>query len=100
MCPSKASRAQGRPGARQAPAAPAQKGLRERAAATGVGGITPAFPAQWFYGVLRTLLGEPAICHRRLAKPLELAARLGAEHGRARTTRLYNSLACTGLHGL
>jgi hypothetical protein len=41
-----AGKTEGRPGARQAPAAPAQKGLRERAAATSVGGITPAFPAQ------------------------------------------------------
>jgi hypothetical protein len=31
-----------------APGAPAQRKLRERALTTGTGGISPAFPAQWF----------------------------------------------------
>jgi len=31
-----------------APGAPAQRNLRERALTTGTGGISPAFPAQWF----------------------------------------------------
>jgi len=29
-------------------------------------GNTPAFPAQWLYGLLRALPGERLSCHRRL----------------------------------
>src|SRR4030081_472899 len=31
-------------------------------------GNTPAFPAQWLYGLLRALPGERLFCHRRYAK--------------------------------
>ena len=31
-------------------------------------GNTPAFPAQWLYGLLRALPGERLFCHRRCAK--------------------------------
>jgi len=58
------------------PRLPRKKGLRERAAATGVGGITPAFPAQWLYGVLRALPGEPALATVARARPLESCASL------------------------
>jgi hypothetical protein len=41
-------RAQGRPGARCTHGPRAKECLRVRALTTGTGGITPAFPAQWF----------------------------------------------------
>jgi hypothetical protein len=44
--------------------------------------ITPAFPAQWFYGLLRALLGEPVlVCHRRLVRAFGASPRLGASVG-------------------
>src|SRR5882724_8817525 len=41
-------------------------------------GNHPAFPAQWFYGLLRALPGDRACCHRHLAL---LLARLDASFG-------------------
>jgi hypothetical protein len=60
-CPSRKQRAQGRPGARRT-RGPVCKKLRESAHGCNhrQGGITPAFPAQCFYGLLRALPGEPA----------------------------------------
>jgi hypothetical protein len=43
-----------------APVGPRAKKLRKSAKTTGGGGITPAFPARWFDGLFRALLGEPA----------------------------------------
>ena len=70
-----------------APGAPAQrKFARAREPQVQAGSARPSLRSG--LRLIRALLGEPACCHRRLAKPLELAAKLGAEHGRARTTRL------------
>ena len=52
-------RAQGRPGAR--PRAKKMHG----AGTTGEGGITPAFPAQWFYGLYVVSPVTGLFCHRR-----------------------------------
>ncbi len=53
-------RAQGRPGARRT-RGPVCKNCARSAHGSNhrQGGITPAFPAQWFYGLLRALPGEP-----------------------------------------
>ncbi len=62
-CPSKSKRAQGRPGAGWHPRPPVrQVGVRmHRRKTTGVAGYNPAFPAQWFYGLYRALLGDRAV---------------------------------------
>ncbi len=48
------------------PGPPRKKNLRERALTTGTGGISPAFPAQWFtaYSVLSSV--NQLVCHRHL----------------------------------
>jgi hypothetical protein len=38
---------------------------QKRTRAYRFGGNTPAFPAQWLYGLLRALPGERLSCHRR-----------------------------------
>jgi hypothetical protein len=38
---------------------------RKRTRAYRFSGNTPAFPAQWFYGLFRALPGERLCCHRR-----------------------------------
>ncbi len=43
---------------------------------TGTDGNTPAFPAQWFYGLLRALLGEPACLPPSPARCVSIVARL------------------------
>ena len=57
-------RAQGRPGARctRGLACNVHKEVRTRAYR--FSGNTPAFPAQWLYGLLRDLPGERLFCHR------------------------------------
>ena len=52
--------------------------MRESAKTTGTGGISPAFPAQWFYGLLRALLGEPACLPPSSARSLKHRRQLGA----------------------
>jgi hypothetical protein len=44
---------------------PRAKGLRESALTTGTGGNTPAFPAQWFYGLYAFSPVNHPVCHRR-----------------------------------
>src|SRR3954451_8994621 len=61
-------------------------------------GNTPAFPAQWFYGLYRALLGDRLSCHRRsreaiasqeldtsvgVSGPHDFAVRIGALVSRA-----------------
>ncbi len=53
---------------------------------TGVGGNTPAFPAQWFYGLLRPLLGERAFLPPSACGHPRVTARSGS-------TRLPQTLA-------
>ena len=49
-------------------------------------GNTPAFPAQWLYGLLRALPGERLFCHRRCAGNQPHAT--CRQHRGVRTTRL------------
>ena len=58
-------RAQGRPGARRTRGLACQCTRQKRTRAYRFGGNTPAFPAQWLYGLLRALPGERLSCHRR-----------------------------------
>jgi hypothetical protein len=72
-------RAQGRPGARctRGLVCKVHKGKRTRAYR--FSGEHPAFPAQWFYGLLRALPGDRLSCHRRAAdKSTTLDASVGA----------------------
>jgi hypothetical protein len=60
-------RAQGRPGARCTRGLVCNLHKEMRTRAYRFSGNTPAFPAQWFYGLYRALLGDRLVCHRRLA---------------------------------
>ena len=63
---------------RAAPAVSCANCTKKRTRAYRFSGNTPAFPAQWFYGLLRALLGDRLCCHRRLAG---LTAKLDASIG-------------------
>jgi hypothetical protein len=56
---------QGRPGARCTRGLACNCAQRTRTRAYRFSGNTPAFPAQWLYGLLRALPGERLFCHRR-----------------------------------
>jgi hypothetical protein len=58
-------RAQGRPGARCTRGLACNVHRRTRTRAYRFSGNTPAFPAQWLYGLLRALPGERLSCHHR-----------------------------------
>jgi hypothetical protein len=58
--PSEKERARGRPGARRTRGLVCQCATRTRTRAYRFGGDTPAFPAQWLYGLSRALPGERA----------------------------------------
>src|ERR1700738_4252572 len=58
--PSKKQRAQGRPGARCTRGLACKSDNKKRTRAYRFSGNTPAFPAQWFYGLLRALPGDRA----------------------------------------
>jgi len=58
-------REQGRPGARCTRGLACNCAQRTRTRAYRFSGNTPAFPAQWLYGLLRALPGERLFCHRR-----------------------------------
>jgi hypothetical protein len=60
-------RAQGRPGARCTRGLVCNCAQKTRTRAYRFSGNTPAFPAQWLYGLLRALPGERLFCHRRCA---------------------------------
>src|SRR5437868_5564468 len=55
-------------------------------------GNTPAFPAQWLYGLLRALPGERLFCHRRrrdTSRPLDASTAASGPHDFAvRTQRV------------
>ena len=73
-------RAQGRPGARCTRGLVCKVHKRKRTRAYRFSGNTPAFPAQWFYGLLRALPGDraflpPSLCRDNSA---ELSASVGA----------------------
>ena len=66
----KRMRAQGKPGARCTRGL-ACKGVEKRTRAYRFSGSIPAFPAQWFYGLLRTLPGDRAFLSPSLAAMLD-----------------------------
>ena len=74
-------RAQGRPGARCTRGLVCNSCIKKRTRAYRFSGDTPAFPAQWFYGLLRALPGDraflPPSSARRFASR-ELDASFGA----------------------
>ena len=61
----KRKRAQGRPGARCTRGLVCKLHIRKRTRAYRFSGGSPAFPAQWLYGLLRALPGDRLSCHRR-----------------------------------
>ena len=69
VCPLRELRAQGRPGARCTRGLACNCAQRTRTRAYRFSGNTPAFPAQWLYGLLRALPGERLYCHRHSQKP-------------------------------
>ena len=56
---------------------PSRAKVARKREATGTGGDTPAFPAQWFYGLYVISPVNLADCHRRLSR--SLSASLGLE---------------------
>jgi hypothetical protein len=86
-------RAQGRPGARCTRGLMCQDAhSKKRTRAYRFSGSSPAFPAQWLYGLYRALPGETWLaCHRR---PQEARAsqELDTCHRGVRTTRLCRPL--------
>ena len=84
----KNERAQGRPGARCTRGLMCKMHIAKRTRAYRFSGSSPAFPAQWFYGLFRALPGETWLaCHRH---PQEACAsqELDTNHWGVRTTRL------------
>ena len=65
--PPRKQRAQGRPGARCTRGLVCEMRKQKRTRAYRFSGNTPAFPAQWLYGLLRALPGERLFCHRHRA---------------------------------
>jgi hypothetical protein len=86
-------RAQGRPGARCTRGLMCQDAhSKKRTRAYRFSGSSPAFPAQWLYGLYRALPGETWLaCHRR---PQEARASCEFDtcHRGVRTTRLCHTL--------
>ena len=72
VCPLRKQRAQGRPGARCTRGLACNCAQKTRTRAYRFSGNTPAFPAQWLYGLLRALPGERLFCHRRPCRSLLL----------------------------
>jgi hypothetical protein len=79
--PSKKAEGAGKTGCALHPRSRVQNHIKKRTRAYRFSGNTPAFPAQWFYGLLRALLGERPTCHRRPCEAFasqELDASTGA----------------------
>jgi hypothetical protein len=63
---------------------------KKRTRAYRFSGSSPAFPAQWLYGLFRALPGETRLaCHRRRA---DTSAQFDTSHWGVRTTRLCRTL--------
>jgi hypothetical protein len=76
-------RAQGRPGARCTRGLACNCAQKTRTRAYRFSGNTPAFPAQWLYGLLRALPGERLSCHRRrrdTSRPLDASTAASGPH--------------------
>jgi hypothetical protein len=74
-------RAQGRPGARCTRGLMCKMHKAKRTRAYRFSGGSPAFPAQWFYGLFHALPGDRLSCHRRSQEALasqELDTSVGA----------------------
>ena len=72
-------RAQGKPGARCTRGLVCKVHKRKRTRAYRFSGGNPAFPARWFYGLLRALPGDRLSCHRHPRDTSrELSASIGA----------------------
>jgi hypothetical protein len=89
----KQERAQGRPGARCTRGLVCIAHRKTRTRAYRFSGNTPAFPAQWLYGLLRALPGERLFCHRRRARREPLRNLTPAPRRQDHTTSPYASCA-------
>src|ERR1700676_1459067 len=79
--PLREQRAQGKPDARCTRGLACNLHKRKRTRAYRFSGEHPAFPAQWFYGLLRALLGEPG-SFPTIAREKLVSHELGASVGR------------------
>ena len=70
--------------------------IKKRTRAYRFSGGSPAFPAQWFYGLFRALPGETRlVCHRHPRDAKKLASQeLDTSHWGVRTTRLRRPRQC------
>ena len=75
VCPPRNQRAQGRPGARCTRGLVCNSAQKTRTRAYRFSGNTPAFPAQWLYGLLRALPGGAGLLS---PSPAETSDRLSA----------------------
>ena len=91
VAPPLKQRAQGRPGARCTRGLACQMRTTKRTRAYRFSGNTPAFPAQWLYGLLRALPGERLFCHRRPPRSLLLRDLTPAPRRQDHTTSPYAS---------
>jgi hypothetical protein len=71
-----------------APGAPAQRRIA-RARKPQVQAVTTGLPCAVVYGLLRTLPGEPAVCHRRLREAFQLCQDLAPAWARQDHTSLF-----------
>ena len=84
----------GKTGCALHPRSRVQSAQQKRTRAYRFSGNTPAFPAQWLYGLLRALPGERLFCHRRPCKKLESQRNLTpAPRRQDHTTSPYASCA-------
>jgi len=91
-------RAQGRPGARCTRGLMCKMHKAKRTRAYRFSGGSPAFPAQWFYGLFHALPGDRLSCHRRSQEALasqELDASVGASGPHDFTVRFSTLVSCT-----
>jgi hypothetical protein len=95
-------RAQGRPGARCTRGLACKIVQKKRTRAYRFSGNTPAFPAQWLYGLWRARPGvsgfhasvAPRKPARRPGRAFRASARLDADHRGVRPTRFCRTLKC------
>src|ERR1700675_1431632 len=77
--PSQSAEGAGKTGCALHPRSRVQTCTKKRTRAYRFSGNTPAFPAQWFYGLFRALPGDRLSCHRRRADTsAQLDASIGA----------------------
>jgi hypothetical protein len=96
---SKKQRAQGRPGARCTRGPVCKSSKQKRTRAYRFSGNTPAFPAQWLYGLFRALPGETWLACHRHSQEARASQELDTCHRGVRTTRLCRTLQCRSSRG-